>query len=331
MPIDSATRIQLSRVSFDDVDQMVEWSREIGWDNVGTQLTAGSNQICYENFSLPGLAVAHYCVEQSIHNVFALPEGMVVFLICREKLPLVWCGRHLPPTLLGIARSGPEHEVTLHAGWDCYEFMVAEDLIRRTEFFPLDFFDTTTQLERAFLPLMEPITGQFLRAMDAFFHAGRGLNGSPGAGIHRAEFFDFVLRGLHEVIDAGLSAQGALRPRRARRPDLVAQAREVVAAHLHGNLTTDDLAQALGVSYRVLNYAFRDALGISPYQYILARRLHEVRRQLISGVSVTEACVFNGFGTPSRFSRQYRRLFGELPSETLRRHRQPAGHPPLAL
>jgi AraC family ethanolamine operon transcriptional activator len=97
----------------------------------------------------------------------------------------------------------------------------------------------------------------------------------------------------------------------------VVEAREFVSAHLTSDLSAEHTADALGVSYRVLNYAIRDSLRMSPYQYILTQKLHAVRRQLRSSEgSVAEACLSHGFSTPSRFARQYARLFGELPSET---------------
>jgi len=55
---------------------MVEWSQGLGWDNVGIQLTAGANRIHFDSFAFPELLVGHYRVQQSIHNVFALPDGM---------------------------------------------------------------------------------------------------------------------------------------------------------------------------------------------------------------------------------------------------------------
>lgn len=329
---DPNTKIELSPLSFCDVDHMVEWTRAMGWDNLGTQLTAGSNHIRFDSLTLPGIVVGHYCVQQSIHNSFALPDGMVLFLICRRKLPLVWCGRHLPPTLLGIARSGLEHDVVLHAGWDCYEFLVSEDLILRTEIFPTDFFAKTTQFERAFLPLLEPVTRQFLRQMDSIFRQIRGVNRSPDAAIHQARLFDFLIGGLQEVIDTGLNAQDRTSPRTGRRLDLVKKGRDLIAARLTSNLSVDDLAKDLGVSYRVLNYAFKDSFGVSPYQFLLTQKLHAVRKYLKSSdVSVTEACMTFGFNTPSRFARQYARLFGELPSETRHRYRQHRESPPADL
>ena len=90
-----------------------------------------------------------------------------------------------------------------------------------------------------------------------------------------------------------------------------------MAANLDTDFSIDEIAQSLGVSNRVLNYAFKDSLGISPNQYIQAERLHAVRRQLITtDLSVTDASQLYGFNTPSRFARQYSRLFGELPSVT---------------
>ena len=91
-------------------------------------------------------------------------------------------------------------------------------------------------------------------------------------------------------------------------------------SQLTKDLTVDELAQSLGVSYRVLNYAFQDAFGVSPYRYFLTEKLHAVRRKLkTSDASVAEACEFYSFSTPSRFALQYKRLFGELPSETRKR------------
>ena len=88
-------------------------------------------------------------------------------------------------------------------------------------------------------------------------------------------------------------------------------------ANLQLDLTADEIAQSLGVSYRVLNYAFQDALGVSPYRYLLTEKLHAVRRKLKdSDDSIAEVFLSYGFVTRSRFARQYQRLFGELPSET---------------
>jgi AraC family ethanolamine operon transcriptional activator len=140
-----------------------------------------------------------------------------------------------------------------------------------------------------------------------------------------SEIYNIILHGLQGVIDVGLATNGTISLRPTRRPDLVAQATDLMSASAKLDLTADEIAQTLGVSYRVLAYAFQDTLGVSPYQYLMTEKLHAVRRVLkTSDSSIAEASKSYGFSVPSRFTGQYRRLFGELPSETRKkaaRHR----------
>jgi AraC family ethanolamine operon transcriptional activator len=92
--------------------------------------------------------------------------------------------------------------------------------------------------------------------------------------------------------------------------------------------TVAELCVALAVPARTLEDAFRHCLGVAPRTFLVAMRLNRARRFLGGahgganrGVSVTDAAMRFGFFHLGRFSAQYRRLFGELPSETLRRAR----------
>ena len=313
----SGMDLRFEPLTITDVDQLSELATSLGWDIESIQLSAGLNEIVYDHCVFPDLVLGHYRTRQSMHSVFELPEGLVLFLITRAPKPLTWTGTELPPTRLGIAHAGRTHRVTLPTGWDCYEFMVSEALIRRTEVFPLQFFDTSLRTDHPVVPLPEPGTGRFLDLLDRLFVELRTANGQSLPAARRAEHFEFVLQGLQQIVDAGLEApdQGPLRG--TRRADLVERACTFLADRLDGMTTMDRVAQELGVSYRVLNYAFRDTLGVSPYRYYLTERLHATRRLLKSGdATVTKASTAYGFYTPSRFAMQYKRLFGELPSAT---------------
>jgi hypothetical protein len=102
------------------------------------------------------------------------------------------------------------------SGWDCYEFMVSEDLIRQTDMIDPAFFEETTQIERAFLPAVESVARPFVQQLEWFFQAARGANGSRGAPIPQGLFRDFVLDGLQQVFDADLQARGTHTPRPRR-------------------------------------------------------------------------------------------------------------------
>lgn len=104
----------------------------------------------------------------------------------------------------------------------------------------------------------------------------------------------------------------------ARRWQLVAQARERVLASPGEPVTVAQLCTDLGVSRRGLQASFQSVLGQSPAQFLRAVRLAGARRALRSGASVTEAAVLWGFWHFGHFAKDYRQMFGELPSQTLR-------------
>lgn len=84
-----------------------------------------------------------------------------------------------------------------------------------------------------------------------------------------------------------------------------------------------EVCAASGVSERTLRASCQDHLGMSPVRYLWLRRMHLVRRKLImaapQAATVTEIATEHGFWELGRFSVQYRSLFGELPSSTLRK------------
>jgi AraC family ethanolamine operon transcriptional activator len=80
------------------------------------------------------------------------------------------------------------------------------------------------------------------------------------------------------------------------------------------------LASRLGVSRRTLEYAFKAYFDQSPAAYIRSIQLNEVRRALIDAQNyertIGDIAADWGIWHLSRFSQQYRRQFGELPSQT---------------
>ncbi|OPG69767.1 AraC family transcriptional regulator [Pseudomonas ogarae] len=106
------------------------------------------------------------------------------------------------------------------------------------------------------------------------------------------------------------------------RKRMVDRAREYALTHVDEPLSILDLCNHIGASRRKLQYCFQETLGINPVAYLRALRLNAVRRELRSGGharGVQEVAARWGFWHLSRFSSDYRVLFGETPSQTLRR------------
>ena len=83
------------------------------------------------------------------------------------------------------------------------------------------------------------------------------------------------------------------------------------------------ICKEIGTSERTLRYAFTDFFSVSPKQYLQAFRLNEVRRTLnqtyLPGTKVIDIANRWGFSHMGKFSVDYKKLFGESPSETLRK------------
>ena len=89
------------------------------------------------------------------------------------------------------------------------------------------------------------------------------------------------------------------------------------------NLSPALLCEYAGVAERTLQYAFRERFGLTPAAFLTARRLASARRLLrqaeTGAPSVGDIAASLGFWHLSHFATDYRRAFGELPSETLKR------------
>jgi AraC family ethanolamine operon transcriptional activator len=104
------------------------------------------------------------------------------------------------------------------------------------------------------------------------------------------------------------------------RERLVRRADDYMRACLGEPLSLLDLCREVGVSERTLHYAFREVRGLSPMAYFQACRLNAVRQELKAAVdtaTVREVAQRWGFWHTGEFAGAYRRLFGELPSQTL--------------
>jgi AraC-like DNA-binding protein len=82
------------------------------------------------------------------------------------------------------------------------------------------------------------------------------------------------------------------------------------------------LASDLGVSLSGLHHQFKAVTAMSPLQYQKQLRLQEARRRLLGQQGDAASVAFAvGYNSPSQFSREYKRLFGEPPSRDVERLR----------
>jgi transcriptional regulator GlxA family with amidase domain len=96
---------------------------------------------------------------------------------------------------------------------------------------------------------------------------------------------------------------------------------EYIEANWKQPLNIESLAAVTGGSARSIFKAFKETRGVSPMAFVKSVRLKHARALLQAKdetISVIDVAFQCGFLNPGHFARDYRRAFGELPSETLR-------------
>ncbi|WP_442969163.1 AraC family transcriptional regulator [Pseudomonas sp. Q1-7] len=98
---------------------------------------------------------------------------------------------------------------------------------------------------------------------------------------------------------------------------------DYIEGNLKQDISSEMLAQQSNMSLRSLYALFERHLGTTPKHYIRQKKLERIRASLADPScnvrNVTELALDYGFLHLGRFSETYKGLFGELPSDTLKR------------
>ncbi len=133
--------------------------------------------------------------------------------------------------------------------------------------------------------------------------------------------------GLHGVVEALLHAWlSPMQARRSKGKPLRSRERAIGAcldlleATDLASTTTEDLRRVSNVSERTLEYAFRERFGTTPAQFLKSRRLGQARNDILHARetkrSIVDIATTLGFWHHGHFCADYRRAFGETPSQT---------------
>ncbi|MFO7704766.1 MAG: helix-turn-helix domain-containing protein [Halopseudomonas sp.] len=132
---------------------------------------------------------------------------------------------------------------------------------------------------------------------------------------------DLVIMALLQVLQRERPAAEQI-PSYAHRKAVVDRVKGHIAEHGDAPVTMTELCELAHVSRRTLQYSFETILGISPLRFLRVTRLNQARRALGeagTGCTVTGISAAWGFWHSGQFAKDYKQLFGESPSATLKR------------
>lgn len=262
-------------------------------------------------------------VEESLPRIgfLAVPESEVMISFPSGSRPApIWAG--IRPRAGELVAIGPGHRVHVRtegpSRWGAIWFPTRE----LTNYFH-EMTERTLTIS-PFVQLWRPPAAAVRRFQHFHSAAIRSAEVRPSnivsmEAAHGSE--QQLIEAIVECLSEGLP--DGQRPARRRHPAMMARFEELLRSRAPGNLRVDSFGAAIGVSDRLLRLRCKEELGMSPTMYVRLRALHMVhdvlRRRDMGAASLSSSARSHGFRQLGRFAAAYRRLFGELPSATLRR------------
>jgi len=124
----------------------------------------------------------------------------------------------------------------------------------------------------------------------------------------KREIFYEVLKGPHGDILRNCVANHAGANR-------IAPVLHYIEENFHTPLDVGSIASYAGMSPSTLHDYFKQVTSMSPMQFVKSLRLHRAHSLLLSGNQASEASYQVGYSSPSQFSREFKRFFGESPRD----------------
>nr|WP_323778871.1 AraC family transcriptional regulator [Amylibacter sp.] len=88
-----------------------------------------------------------------------------------------------------------------------------------------------------------------------------------------------------------------------------------VSSHLDKSISIDDMATRAGMSRAVFHRKFKQVTTMAPIQFVKSMRLNNAAMKIASGMTVNEAALDVGYVSPSQFSREFKRMYGQSPRQ----------------
>lgn len=305
---------QVISCTFNDFDALTEAVN--GWNLEIHKLDSGS--FTGELFQLlsSDLILSHVHFSNRLRQVGEPPRGYRTFaILSSEEAQIFWRGKQVGGNdLLLFPNKGELHASTeagfniftisikehlLHSAAEQYYFQGLEKRLRSNEV-----FRCSAQLRKQLLKM--------LRAICIEHRADPTLDPTDAA-------LKISMQLIQMLAFSGHSS--ARQPSPLRR-EVIQAVDQHLFQYSEEPPSIPELCEVTGVSKRTLEYAFNEFYGMNPKAYLNAVRLNAVRKQLWKAkpgnLKVSDAANAWGFWHMGKFAADYRKLFGEVPSETLK-------------
>lgn len=299
--------------SFGDVDQLCSDVRH--WDLEFQPLTATPSRATIGRVIQGGsrrfdCAYARFLI--NIDQRGAPPPGKFTFTIPGKKLNSIWWqGQHVEQQDILVYVPGTEMRSVTGRDFEVH-------LISLTE------ADIAHYAERCglMLPSLSRLPSVF-KAPDSLAREAQNVLGRMTSNPDGID--DCSLDEIAEKLVICWLSQIGIASRRKHVPQSSIALDRILSAVSSGeaaSIRLSEICADTGLSRRALEIAFRERFDLSPAAFLKTSRLSATRRELMVATpqkaTVGDIMAKSGFSHVGQFATDYRRMFGELPSDTLK-------------
>jgi len=305
---------------FTDFEEFAQATR--AWDLDFIQLDRGNFETEITQVGVGDVLLAQASFNRFIDQKGSSPSGLWTFaILTSESSPIIWRGREVSKKSVMIYSPGSEIDAQSRPGFDVYTLSYPESLLDELA----QMFEVRSL--RKLIECTDLITtegSELSRCREQTKHILSATKEQP-LKLNSKAMLDEMRFSLSQQLISTLvfSRPEYRKPSYRKRDRALRRAKAYLREHGEEPVTVRDLCRVTEVSERTLRYAFFEQFGVSPKSYLTAMRLNGVRRQLNhadpSLAKIADVANHWGFWHMGQFAADYRRLFGELPSETLNR------------
>ena len=255
------------------------------------------------------------------HNLGALRGDRLAFCLPIMETDSRWWGRSISHGVMPMSHSGK----TIHATFDAGQRHVVMILDRQwcLEELSRGMVGRTLNIERILNPqhssFLEIHPRQIQRWSQRLCRLLTRVVSWPEK-VPKQQFESELLTAVRSLLEPAEVSQLI----ESRSKQVVEMTLTYADAFQSQSPTVSELCANVNVSRRTLEVAFQTIVGKSPLQFLTQRRLCrayvDLKRAKDESIRVTDIAFAHGFTELGRFANRYQKIFGELPSETLRQY-----------
>lgn len=306
---------KINRISFNslDIDEFACMLKNVDVENI--LMEKGRFKVNMTLIESPRVKISQFYINRKLIQRGGRATGYITFLIWDDKFSMNWRNKILSKNQIAVLWN-LEHYSLTEGGIQGFPISVDEKyLIERlvSKGYP----EMIAILKKVDSITVSEFLLQKLRLKIPWITQIKDLNIKEFNYLIEVELVDDLLNCLISTYENKV------------KPELLPQKFNNAIDYIHENLneivSVSQVSQFVNIPERTLRYNFEKKYNISPKDFIQKLRLNGVKKRLSGNLktpSIYKIASEYNFWHMGQFARDYKHLFGELPSETLKRSRK---------